>query len=212
MPPTTATSTRCRVPERDFAVAVTCSRQTPASPAPTRASRLARRRRDRARWAHHGARQRGNGDLIPSLTGTFDFGFPLPLNHSSIWLRTGAASPAGDRDDPLANFYFGGFGNNYVDNGETASRSAIASSSSMPGFDIDALQRQVVGQGMLEWNLPPLALRGARLAGFLRQLGAARAVRERPRDRSRQQQLPAQCLRRRHAARLPAAASCIACR
>ncbi|MCB9250095.1 MAG: hypothetical protein H6613_16875 [Ignavibacteriales bacterium] len=45
-----------------------------------------------------------------------DYGFALPINHSSIWLRSSAGYSYGDRDEPFANFYFGGFGNNYVDN------------------------------------------------------------------------------------------------
>ena len=47
-----------------------------------------------------------------------DAGFALPWAHSSIWLRTAAGTSPGPRDDPFANFYFGGFGNNWVDRGE----------------------------------------------------------------------------------------------
>ncbi|MBA3296061.1 MAG: hypothetical protein H0U19_03935, partial [Acidobacteria bacterium] len=49
--------------------------------------------------------------------GTFDIGTPLPLGHSSVWLRTAAGISPGSREDPFANFFFGGFGNNYVDRG-----------------------------------------------------------------------------------------------
>ncbi|MBA2303014.1 MAG: PD40 domain-containing protein, partial [Acidobacteria bacterium] len=50
--------------------------------------------------------------------GTFDLGAPLPLAHSSVWLRSAAGISPGDRDEPFANFFFGGFGNNWVDRGE----------------------------------------------------------------------------------------------
>jgi len=33
------------------------------------------------------------GEAIPSIGGTYNVGFPLPLDHSSIWLRTGSHSP-----------------------------------------------------------------------------------------------------------------------
>ena len=32
--------------------------------------------------------------------------------------RNALGGSTGDRDDPLANFFFGGFGNNYVDHGD----------------------------------------------------------------------------------------------
>jgi hypothetical protein len=56
-----------------------------------------------------------NGQVIPQFLGNFDLGFPLPLKHSSIWLRSAAGIANGDPDSVVANFYFGGFGNNYID-------------------------------------------------------------------------------------------------
>ena len=55
---------------------------------------------------------------MPKLRGQFDVGFALPLKHSSIWLRNHAGAADGDRDNSFTNFFFGGFGNNYVDNRE----------------------------------------------------------------------------------------------
>ena len=41
---------------------------------------------------------------------------PLPVRHSSLWLRSvGGLGAAATARDPFANFFFGGFGNNYVD-------------------------------------------------------------------------------------------------
>ena len=60
---------------------------------------------------------RVNGEITPQLRGTLDVGFDLPLPHSSIWLRGAAGAANGDHNSTVANFYFGGFGNNYVDDG-----------------------------------------------------------------------------------------------
>jgi len=94
-----------------------------------------------------------NGEVIPSLLGKFDVGFPLPLRHSSIWSRNAAGISSGDRDNPLSSAYFGGFGNNYVDHGAPKRYREVLS---MPGFEIDALGGKAFVKSMLEWNLPPL--------------------------------------------------------
>jgi hypothetical protein len=93
------------------------------------------------------------GEFTPSLLGKFDVGWPLPISHSSIWLRTAAGFSTGDRADPLANAYFGGFRNNYVDNGDAKRYREFLS---MPGFEIDSLNGKSYAKSMVEWNLPPL--------------------------------------------------------
>ena len=106
------------------------------------------------------------GEFTPSISGTFDVGFPLPLDHSSIWLRTGAAVSAGARDSPLSNFYLGGFGNNYVDSGANGSVQRYRELLSMPGFEIDALQGKSVAKAMLEWCIPPVRFERLGSPGF----------------------------------------------
>ena len=106
------------------------------------------------------------GEFIPSIRGTFDVGFPLPLDHSSIWLRMGAAVSAGARDNPLSNFYLGGFGNNYVDSGANGSVQRYRELSSMPGFEIDALQGKSAAKATLEWCIPPLRFETLGSPGF----------------------------------------------
>jgi hypothetical protein len=96
------------------------------------------------------------GEFIPSVAGTYDVGLPLPLNHSSIWLRTGAGASNGSASDPLANFYLGSFGNNYVDVSTYGGAQRYRKLLSMPGFDIDALQGKTLVKAMLEWCLPPV--------------------------------------------------------
>jgi hypothetical protein len=106
------------------------------------------------------------GEFIPSIRGTFDVGFPLPLDHSSIWLRTGAAVSAGSRENPLSNFYLGGFGNNWVDSGAHGNAQRYRELSSMPGFEIDALQGKTVAKAMLEWCIPPWRFEALGSPGF----------------------------------------------
>jgi hypothetical protein len=106
------------------------------------------------------------GDFIPSLTATFDIGFPLPLDHSSIWLRSGASVSSGARTNPLANSYLGGFGNNYVDSSAHGGAQRYRDLLSMPGFDLDALQGKSLVKSMLEWCLPPLRFEALGSPGF----------------------------------------------
>ena len=106
------------------------------------------------------------GEFIPRITGTYDVGFPLPLDHSSIWLRTGAGVSAGPRYNALSNFYLGGFGNNYVDSGANGSAQRYRDLLSMPGFDIDALEGKSLVRSMLEWCLPPVRFEALGSPGF----------------------------------------------
>ncbi len=106
------------------------------------------------------------GDLIPSLTATLDLGFPLPIDHSSIWLRNGASVSAGSRNNPLAHFYLGGFGNNYVDSGSHGGAQRYRDLLSMPGFDLDALSGKSLAKSTLEWCLPPLRFEALGTPGF----------------------------------------------
>lgn len=104
-----------------------------------------------------------NENLVPLARGAFDIGFALPLRHSSVWLRTDAGYAVGDEDDPFAYFFFGGFGNNWVDDGEIQRyREWYA----FPGVDLNAIPGQNFVKGMLEWNLPPLRFENAGSSGL----------------------------------------------
>lgn len=85
-----------------------------------------------------------------------DVGFALPWKHSSIWLYSAAGFADGDRLNPLASFYFGGFGNNYVDNSEIKRYREYYS---LPGLDIDEVSAKKFAKTILEWNLPPKRFR-----------------------------------------------------
>ena len=94
--------------------------------------------------------------LYPRMHGTVDYGILLPLLHSSVWLRGAAGVSFGDRNEPFANFYFGGFGNNWVDHQEAR---RYREYSSFPGIDLNAAGGANFGKGMVEWVLPPLRFR-----------------------------------------------------
>lgn len=94
-----------------------------------------------------------DGDTIPKLMAGFDFGFALPWKHSSIWLRNTAGGAFGEPDDEFANFFFGGYGNNYVDRGAIKRYREFYA---MPGFELNAVPGRNFHRAMLEWNLPPI--------------------------------------------------------
>jgi len=81
------------------------------------------------------------------------YGFLLPWDHSSIWLRGSAGHCFGDRWNPFSNFFFGGFGNNWVDNGDI---NRYRQYYAFPGTELNAIAGQNYVKGMVEWTLPPL--------------------------------------------------------
>ena len=104
-----------------------------------------------------------NSDTIPKVVTGLDFGFPLPWKHSSIWLRSAVGGAFGDRLDEFANFYFGGFGNNYVDRGEVKRYREYYA---MPGFELNEIGGRNFYRSMLEWNLPPFRFERVGTPGF----------------------------------------------
>ena len=104
-----------------------------------------------------------DGDTISAALGDFEFGFALPWKHSSVWLRTAAGSSNGRPDDEFANFYLGGFGNNYVDRGEVK---RYRENYAMPGFELNSIRGRNFYRGMLEWNLPPIRFERAGTSTF----------------------------------------------
>ncbi|MCG8606601.1 hypothetical protein MJD09_16660 [bacterium] len=114
-----------------------------------------------------------NSDFFPRIHADLDYGFALPISHSSIWLRTSTGYSVGERENPFANFFFGGFGNNYVDH---LTEKRYREYYSFPGVGLNAMGGKNYAKAMLEWNLPPIRFRRfgipafyfnwARLAGF----------------------------------------------
>ena len=104
-----------------------------------------------------------NGDTIPKFFGNFDFGIPLWWKHSSIWFRNSAGYADGEPLDEFANFFFGGFGNNYVDRGDIK---RYRQSYAMPGFELNEIAGRNFYRSLVEWNLPPIRFRRVGSPGF----------------------------------------------
>jgi hypothetical protein len=92
----------------------------------------------------------------PSIWATYDRGVLLPVNHSSVWLRAAAGKGFGDTSNPFANFYFGAFGNNYVDH---LSINRYREFYSFPGMALDQLNGTSFARVQGELNLPPVKFR-----------------------------------------------------
>ncbi len=103
------------------------------------------------------------GNAVGHIRGSLDYGIALPIAHSSIWLRTVAGASSGDRSDPVANFYFGAFGNNYVDHG---TEKRYRDYDAFPGFGINEISGQSFARQMVEWNVPPVVLESAGTPGM----------------------------------------------
>ena len=96
---------------------------------------------------------------FPSFDAGLDAGHPLPgFRNSSVWLRTAAGWSPGERDEPFANAYFGGFGNNWLDHRDPK---RYRDPASFPGAGIDAIAGTHHARAMLDWNLPALRFRRA---------------------------------------------------
>jgi hypothetical protein len=104
-----------------------------------------------------------NGQTVPQVRGELDLGFALPLPNSSIWLRTAAGFANGNRNNTVANFYFGGFGNNYVDD---KSIKRYRDYGSFPGFEIDQISALSFVRAMGEWNITPYVFESAGTPSF----------------------------------------------
>ena len=94
-----------------------------------------------------------NGEWFPRIYGGVDVGTALPWRNSSAWLYTDAGLVGGQRDAPLAAYYFGSFRNNYVDNRPEKRYRELES---FPGFEIDEIAARKFGKATGEINLPPV--------------------------------------------------------
>ena len=101
--------------------------------------------------------------LFTRVRGTFDRGFALPFGHASLWFRQAAGFSPHDREEPFANFFFGGFGNNYVDHG---SEKRYRETYSLPGTELNEIPGRNFVKSTIEVNLPPLRFQGLGTPGF----------------------------------------------
>jgi hypothetical protein len=93
------------------------------------------------------------GDFFPRLYGGVDYGLPLPFPNSSVWLYAHAGMVGGERNSPLAAYYFGAFRNNYVDD---RPEKRYREMESFPGFAIDEIAARRFARLTGEVNLPPI--------------------------------------------------------
>ena len=115
------------------------------------------------RWSATVDGTRAAGEWFPRAYGTFDIGVPLALPHSSVWLRSAAGASPGAREDPFANFFFGGFGNNWVDRGDAKRYRHYYA---FPGADLNEIGGRNFLRSTFEWNLPPLRFSRLGTPGF----------------------------------------------
>jgi len=101
--------------------------------------------------------------LFTKVRGRYDIGVPLPIGHSSIWVRSAAGFSPQDADEPFANFYFGGFGNNYVDHKD---EQRYREYQALPGFEINEVAGRNFAKSIVEWTVPPLRFSRAGTPGF----------------------------------------------
>ena len=94
-----------------------------------------------------------DGLSFTKIFGQASFGQLLPIRNSSVWLRLYAGKSFGEENNPFNYFYFGGFGNNYLD---MYSVSRYREAESLPGRVINELAGNTYFKGLLEWNLPPV--------------------------------------------------------
>ncbi len=115
------------------------------------------------RWTLAGELNVVDSAVIGTMRADYDHGFALPVGHSSIWFRESAGFSPNDRAEPFANFYFGGFGNNYIDHlDEKRYREYYG----FPGVDLNEIGGRNYVKSTAELNLPPWRFRRVGTAGF----------------------------------------------
>ena len=108
------------------------------------------------RWELASLNDAVNGTVYPRVYGSLAGGLLLPIDHSSLWVRASAGYSPGVRSEPFANFYFGGFGNNWVDRGEVR---RFRQYYAFPGAELNSIGGTNFGKILVEWVVPPLRFR-----------------------------------------------------
>jgi len=114
-------------------------------------------------WHLSGNSKYVNRKFFPRVYSTLDLGTNLPVDHTSVWLRSSIGGSPSSRIEPLANFYFGGFGNNWVDHGASK---RYRDYSSFPGLELNQAGGTTFVKSIFELNLPPLRFRQLGIPSF----------------------------------------------
>ncbi len=147
--------------------------------------RAALARRGRRRERHRlGAGLPGQpgyaASLLRRFVATFDLGLAAPASRTRRFgCAPRPAPPTATTTRLSPNFYFGGFGNNYVDDGPIKRYREYYS---LPGFGINAVSALKFVKEMVEWDLPPYVFEDVGHAGVLPDLAPAFGLRRRPVD------------------------------
>jgi len=97
-----------------------------------------------------------DNEFFPRGMLTLDYGFLLPMRNSSFWLRSAAGIGSVNRGSVFSNFYFGGFGNNYVDYQD---HKQYRKAESFAGIEINEVPANKFAKLLLELNLTPIRFR-----------------------------------------------------
>lgn len=108
------------------------------------------------KWGLAAQAQRVTGRAVPRFAATQDQGLFAFGQHATLWLRSAAGFSPGDREDPFANFYFGAFGNNWIDHLDEKRYRSVAS---LPGAALNGIGGRNFVKSTLELNLPPWRFR-----------------------------------------------------
>ncbi len=162
---TGAASTPCPTIKTSQHPSTSTSRRARASTTATYAERSEQSNRKKGvTWSLVGQANVVDDEVLPRVYGTFDYGFILPIDHSSLWLRASAGkSFEGDANEPFANFFFGGFGNNWVDY-QNVSR--YREFYAFPGLELNEVGGKEYAKATVEWTLPPLRFRHVGVPGL----------------------------------------------
>jgi hypothetical protein len=95
--------------------------------------------------------------------GHYDFGVPVRAGRSSVWVRTSAGFSPQPVHEPFANFFFGGFGNNWIDHGEIK---RFRDYSAFPGAELNEIGGRNFVRSLVEWQLTPLRFKRVGTPGF----------------------------------------------
>ena len=156
-----ATSIGCPSTRTSRSTSTACTRSTRAAPFSDVRKSLGRVDDETgARWTSAArAATSSDGDVLAAVHGTFDRGVraavgplvDLVAQRGRLLARTTAI-------EPFANFFFGGFGNNWVDHGDEKRYRDVYS---FPGAELNEIGGRNFVKSMLEWNLPPLRFRAS---------------------------------------------------
>ena len=96
------------------------------------------------------------GGVYPSLVGNLDFGIPLPINHTSIWLRSAAGKSFSNDLNPFTRYGFAAFGNNYIDSWNAKQYRGTYAFPGLTYYDNRYIESRDFGKLMLDVLLPPI--------------------------------------------------------